>query len=996
MNLPVITTTISKRGRLGNLLLAISVLFLGGGPWVSAQDTFTWDAGGGGTTTWSTNTNWAGDVVPTFDAGDIFDLSTLNILAASVSTMNTANTLGVIRIGDATTSHAWNLGGSGVLTLDYLAAPAEINQSASSIGDTISITSVVLNTDLTINNASTNTTNNRVLTISSGISANTAGNKVITSGGSTVGNVTLSGAITNGLGTVSIVKNNASNTLTLSGGVSNFTGGVTLNAGTLLLNKASALGATAGTLTITGGTLGTGNSGGQTLTTNNAQSWDGNFSLAGSGNLSMGTGIITFNANRTVTLSGAASTTPLTYTLGGVLNGGSSRLTFESATSANNLTGIVNITAAPTYTGGTTINGGLIRFTSIPATGVITIGVRGALAASGTYTALSDWMNSAVLDEASSGSLALAGNSAENFSNATYTTLSLGATSGTTAVYTGALTPSATAYYVGGGGGTISFGTTASNVFTGSRIVNVGRGGGGTVILNSSNDYTGVTSVVGGILTIRNGGALGTTAGGAVVSAAAAIHLENNVTVTGETLSVTGVSSGAMNNAALRNVSGSNEWTGNITFTGTSENVRFNLAGGSLLVSGNVAITGSSSSFTGLVLTGDGVTGNGTISGQLTGSNITLTKNGNSTWVLSSASGTRNNFTGVTRIDAGVLSMDSITQLGASSTADINIGLAATTGTLRYTGTAALETTNRRLFMRSEDTTGSAGGAIIEQSGTGVIDFAAGASSSGLGASKALTLRGSTAGTGVISGNVTGGNTRLVKDGTGTWTLSGAANTYAGTTTVSGGTLLVNGTHTGAGSYTINTAGAKIGGGGSVTGASSATITLGATSFLMVGNTHGAGATNQLAGVDFDLTTVTGGAISLTGTMQFDVFTGIADNDRLDLAMAAGGTPILSNGMVELAIGEGTDTSGWLAEGRTWQLINWNGLTASTGGLGLTAGTIAAFESAGFTLTQSIINDGAGSGVDGFYVTIGAVPEPSRILLVLAGLSIACLRRRRK
>ena len=53
----------------------------------------------------------------------------------------------------------------------------------------------------------------------------------------------------------------------------------------------------------------------------------------------------------------------------------------------------------------------------------------------------------------------------------------------------------------------------------------------------------------------------------------------------------------------------------------------------------------------------------------------------------------------------------------------------------------------------------------------------------------------------------------LVKKGGGTWTLSNANNDYTGTTTVMDGTLVVNGSHTGGGAYTIE-AGGTLGGSG--------------------------------------------------------------------------------------------------------------------------------------------------------------------------------------
>lgn len=70
-----------------------------------------------------------------------------------------------------------------------------------------------------------------------------------------------------------------------------------------------------------------------------------------------------------------------------------------------------------------------------------------------------------------------------------------------------------------------------------------------------------------------------------------------------------------------------------------------------------------------------------------------------------------------------------------------------------------------------------------------------------------------TTGVNVISGAVagTGG---ITKDGAACWALEGA-NTYAGTTIVEGGILLVNGTHGSGGAYAVN-AGGTLGGTGSI------------------------------------------------------------------------------------------------------------------------------------------------------------------------------------
>lgn len=66
------------------------------------------------------------------------------------------------------------------------------------------------------------------------------------------------------------------------------------------------------------------------------------------------------------------------------------------------------------------------------------------------------------------------------------------------------------------------------------------------------------------------------------------------------------------------------------------------------------------------------------------------------------------------------------------------------------------------------------------------------------------------------SGSGYTGTTSIVKNGSGDWTLTGK-NTYSGTTTVSGGRLIVNGTNSGAGTVTVQN-GATLAGTGTIAG----------------------------------------------------------------------------------------------------------------------------------------------------------------------------------
>jgi autotransporter-associated beta strand protein len=205
-----------------------------------------------------------------------------------------------------------------------------------------------------------------------------------------------------------------SGTLTLAG-ANTYTGGTIINAGTLNINNASALGT--GTFTIAGGSNAViDNTTGSaiTLSTNNAQAWNGNFTFTGTQSLNLGTGAVTLGASRTVTVSAN------NLTVGGIISGSGFGLT-----KAGN--GTLTLSGANTFSGSTTVNAGTLTAaassgSALGSTSGITVNSGGTL-----MLGASDQIND-------SASVTLAGGTFHkgNFSEGTVSSVGMGALTLTT------------------------------------------------------------------------------------------------------------------------------------------------------------------------------------------------------------------------------------------------------------------------------------------------------------------------------------------------------------------------------------------------------------------------------------------------------------------------------------------------------------------------------------------------------------------------------------
>jgi autotransporter-associated beta strand protein len=314
----------------------------------------------------------------------------------------------------------------------------------------------------------------------------------------------------------------------------------------------------------------------------------------------------------------------------------------------------------------------------------------------------------------------------------------------------------------------------------------------GTWVLSGNNTYTGTTSVSAGRLIVGHANALGSTAGATTVSNNATLGLRGGITTAAEPLTLT---AGTAGTAMLRNFSGTNTWSGSITSnTATSSNVsRIGSDAGKLTLAGTVNITGVAHQ---LVLQGDGDID---ITGQITGVGI----------VSSATSGTgvrklandASDYTGQTRVNGSTLAFTSIANVGSSSSlgkpanatdGTINLGFDTNDATLRYVGTAPGGHTSDRVVRLNYGNTTTTANYTIEANGTGPLVLSSGVTAAA--GSKTLTLSGTSSAAnsiGVIA-NGASGAISLNKSGAGTWVLTGA-NTYTGATNVSDGTLRVSG-----------------------------------------------------------------------------------------------------------------------------------------------------------------------------------------------------------
>jgi autotransporter-associated beta strand protein len=487
-------------------------------------------------------------------------------------------------------------------------------------------------------------------------------------------------------------------------------------------------------------------------------------------------------------LIGANGTGSLAIT-GGAVSAGQIVLGATGRTGSLTLSGGTLQTGTIASRGGTaslTLNGGTIRFTGVPNITVpTTVGAAGAtLNTNGFSGSITGGLSGAgTIAKSGAGTLTLGGN------NAAY--------SGAINLNTGAITLATNAASSSTGTITAANGTQI-NVTASGAATPLGLANGATVTLSAGGlTYNGAsTGALGSTLLVSNSstGTSNFSIGGNLTNFAGTLDLG---TSTGN------IRIGSSGSALANFDAGDSTGTIRTSFDGTTN--FGSLSGGSATrlqgsTNGSVASTyviganGNSTTFAGTIADGT----------NATPAVLNITKVGTGILTLTN---TASQYTGVTTVNGGMLSVPALfnggaaSPIGDSSSAAANLVLDGG-GVLRYTGGAGV---TDRAF-----TVGVNGGAI-DSSGSGAIDFNGAGSvvASGAG-NRTLTLRGNNTGANFLRLNLSdpagGGKLALTKDGSGTWRLAGNSNSYSGGTAVNAGKLIAtSGSAFGTGALSVAT-----------------------------------------------------------------------------------------------------------------------------------------------------------------------------------------------
>lgn len=489
------------------------------------------------------------------------------------------------------------------------------------------------------------------------------------------------------------------------------------------------------------------------------------------------------------------------------------------------------------------------------------------------------------------------------------------------------------------------------------------KAGTGTLVLSGANTFTGNVNIftTAGTVVATNSASFGSgTKTVAVQNGASTLKLDGT---TGDISFASGISfntSGLQAGGAIVNVAGNNTINGTFNLNSGATGTAIQVDGGSLTLAGAVQRGGSGTR--GLSLQGNG---NGSITGNIASTVLGgVVKSGSGTWSL----GGNNAFTGGLTIQAGqLIAQSSANALGGSGTGAVALG--HTSGT-----------DNAALSLRTSSTfnnpitvaSGSSGTATITNyanysptlAGSITLNKSLILANTNLSGANNLTVSGTVSGTGGLQINSTHADNTV--------TFSGTGN-QSGTTSVTGGILVLNGTFTSASNTVTVATGAKLAGTGTVAGATT----------IQSGGKFSPGVVGAAGNQNFsDNLTFDSGSI-----FEWDL-TSASTASGFDTVTGAPGKTFAASGGFRVVTDLDFSTGTFWQTNKTWNSI-FNNFGATTGWSATAAAAV--YSSTG--VLRDVSSYGSFS-ITGSTLSFTAVPEPTSALagiLVTAGL----LRRRR-
>ena len=787
---------------------------------------------------------------------------------------------------------------------------------------------------------------NQSITLAAGNGVGTVANN----SGSGTSVLTLTATVVTDVGFLTIADNTSTpggkvavvvaSNMQIPSNLNSYSGGTTVNAGAFFyLNSTSPLGAGTGPISlpasgastslssgllVDGGATYANDVSGAGYVHNNSGSaatttLTGNLNTSGNFNVRVAGSGFNFAGSGNSTLSGVIAPVGAAGVFG-------PNATVAGANIIKSGTGTLTLSGANAYTGTTTVNGGTLRVNgggAIPNAGLVTL----ADASGAAFQ---------VLGSETIGALAGGGATGGTVSIDTAQTLTL---SSGTQTYSGTISGAGTLTNAGAiqtlngalsqtGGVNVTSGVltlgSSSNSYSGATIISAGAGlivtANGALSTTGAGNETTVTGAGAG-----NGAALGLSGG---------INYSTTEKIIG---SGAGHTTGTLTGFAVANRGFIQSVSGNNTFAGDIE----------LSANGTSRIgtqDGAQLTLSGAITQGAGITTANILFrvGNLAGDFVTLSNAGNS------FGGDSTVFTGLTSPGfAGV-------RLGIDNALPTNLTISS------FSGTGAGAALDLAGFSQSLN-------GLITGTGAGSLSII----NMNTGTPSTLTLNPTankaTTNT-FILGNAAGlGTINVVKDGAFTQTLAGV-HTYTGTTTISGGTLLVNGNISGS---ATTVSGGTLGGTG----------TVGA--LTVNGGTLAPGLSPGILN--------SGNVTFAGGTAAFEI-TGTTVGTQYDQLAVTGAVAFTANTALTIDLGVFDP-----ADNDTFTLINNNDTDAvSVGAFGFTyLGDLLSEGERFFVNTQEFsISYAAGSDLNDVVLT--AVPEPGSALMLLSGIGMLLARQRRR